>query len=80
MKFIIILAAIFGTQVLAILSPDFSNAPPAPEGLTREAFLASSPLEKRQGCTLCSACGNQGGISVCCTVSGECYEFPCADC
>ena len=79
----VILAVLLGTQVLAIPSPDFSNAPPAPEGLTREAFLATSPsppLERRQGCTICSVCGNDGGIAICCLVTGQCYEFPCADC
>lgn len=62
MKPIIILAGLFGTQVLAIRSPDFSSAPPAPAGLTREALIGGSPVEKRQGCTICPTCGNLGGL------------------
>ena len=61
MKRIIFLAALFGTQVCAIPSPDFSSAPPAPAGLTTQALIGGSHFEKRQGCMICPTCGILGG-------------------
>jgi hypothetical protein len=49
MKRFIFLAALFGTQVRAIPSPDFSSAPPAPAGLKASGLHDLAHMRKFWG-------------------------------